>query len=74
MYINRNAVAYLPDGVTLATRVMVNPNGTYSMQLPAGSYQIQIQTNGTITGEKKSITITKNKTTVTDFDIAGVTH
>lgn len=69
MYAEKNVVAYLPDGVTIAGRVMLNPNGMYSLPLTPGSYLIQMQSGNVGTGEKKPVTIIKDQTVTLDFDL-----
>ena len=69
MFTDRVAIAYQTDGVTKAARVLLNPNGTYTMDVPPGSYLIQIDPAGIGAGEKKPVTVEANKTATVNFDI-----
>ncbi len=70
-YTSREVILYAADGVTIIKRMHFLPDGTYSFQVPAGTYIIDIPRPG-VGGSKdlpKTVIVTAGQTVQVDFSI-----
>lgn len=68
-YTSRSVVVYASDAVSVVKRVPLDMQGKYAMQLPTGTYWIQIEPAGIGVGEKKKVNVITDTTSIIDFDI-----
>lgn len=71
VYAARTIQLFAADGKTLVTNVKINPDGTYSVDLPTGNYVVNLARTGIdrAQGLPKNITIEAGKTIQLDIDI-----
>ncbi|MES2966881.1 MAG: carboxypeptidase-like regulatory domain-containing protein [Patescibacteria group bacterium] len=69
VYTSRSVVIYGPTDSKRIKSQPLNPDGSYTLTLPTGSYWLQIEPAGIGPGEKKPVTVEANKTSTVEFDI-----